>query len=180
MIQGIDIFAARESGLPDLSRITPVQIFNGSAMASLESMRQRYTPEEEKKAPEPARSTVDPITGKPMEVRKTTVVEELLNGKLVKDRGHRKPVEQRPSYKTPTKYEEPPLPEENLPVPESPYQPEEGDILLSPEGPPEESIPTLDENGVLPLPDVIEAPKTAALRRLPRIVLEELKNLRLV
>lgn len=39
-LSGIDIFAPRDNGLPDFTKITPAQIFNGSAAAAINSLEE--------------------------------------------------------------------------------------------------------------------------------------------
>lgn len=80
MISLIDIFQPRDTGLPDISRISPAQIFNGSAAASLEAMKQKYDPQ------------YDPgyRVQRPVEVRRARVVEEVLNGSFAVERGHKR------------------------------------------------------------------------------------------
>lgn len=188
MIDGIDIFSPRDSGLPDLSKLTPAQIFNGSAIASFNSMKEQHDPlglldrnrydgteEGTQKT-----TTIDPATGRRVEVRKATVVEELLNGKSARDRGHRKLSgrDSSGSYSVMGgPVEEPELPST------SPTDPS----LLNVPGwhPPmaPDYVPPQEPDGNILLPQLDMSPaerRQASLRRLPTIVLEELRNLRMI
>lgn len=185
MIEGIDIFTPRDNGLPDFTRISPAQIFNGSVAASLNAMKERdpygllsekqYTGEVESPW---KTTTIDQRTGKRVEVRKASVVPEMLSKGPASGparRGHR-----------PVNYNdggggvgEPDLPQN----PEAPLNPS----LLDPGWHPPMALPAQPVNyepavdGNIPLPPIEPGQeKTAALRRLPTMLLEELKNLHLV
>ncbi len=94
MIEGIDIFQPRQNGLPDFSKITPAQIFNGSAAAAANAMRE-LDPDnlmDEHDKPwlrrDGRRWTKIPGTDRYEEVRKARVIPEYINGRAARDRGH--------------------------------------------------------------------------------------------
>lgn len=200
MIQGIDIFAPRDNGLPDFTRITPAQIFNGSVAASLNSMKDSDpfglsgekgfsgTPESPWKT-----TTIDRRTGKRVEVRKASVVEELLNGEAPRKRGKTKANtgSSGGGYSAPNYNEPPPLPEDTLPNSESQVNPSLLEVPnnwhppMSPDYQPPYVQPAGDDQigGDSLFPPLELSPqekKSAALRKLPVMLLEELKNLHLV
>jgi hypothetical protein len=193
MIQAIDIFAPRENGLPDFSKISPGQIFNGSLAASVNSAKQtdplglldqKQDPGGERESPWKT-TTIDARTGRRVEVRKARVVEEVLNGKSPAARGHRKINE---SYSTPDYgVPESPLPDDANPLP--PHETPANPSLLEQPAPTwhppmaPDYQPGIDQFGIPSLfppnltPDEL---KSSALRGLPTILLDELKSLHLV
>lgn len=194
MIQGIDIFAPRDNGLPDFTRITPAQIFNGSVAASANSMKDPFGLSEEKGysgIPESPwkTTTIDQKTGKRVEVRKATVVEELLSGGAPRKRGHTKANSGGGGYSAPD-YGPPPLPEDTLPNSRSPTDPSLLNVPnwhppMAPGYQPPYVQPASDDqiggDSLFPPLDLSpEEKKGAALRKLPVMLLEELKNLHLV
>lgn len=187
MIEGIDIFEPRPNGLPDFTKISPAQIFNGSIAASLQSMKDNDpyglndkpvgyegTPEAINK-----QTTIDSTTGKRVEVRRARVVEELLNDGAPAARGHR-PVAARRRSSSGGGYT---VPEYNVgePLPEAPETPPDASLLNVPqEWRPPMLLPEEQPEGpyspLLP-PPLPEEEKKTALNRLPVMLLEELKNL---
>lgn len=175
MIEGIDIFQPRENGLPDFTKISPAQIFNGSVAASIQGMKDSapVSPEEGYQGVQESpwrNTTIDPSTGRRVEVRRARVVEDILNGSSPTDRGHRTAgaSRQRSSgggdYSVPSSGNpEPPLPSD-------------GNILL--DDPISDGVPSNDGpySPLLPPPTPEEEKKTA-LGRLPVMLLEELKSL---
>jgi hypothetical protein len=188
MIEGIDIFAPRESGLPDFTKISPAQIFNGSVAASLNSMKDPLgigsTAKSYTGVPESPfiNTSIDPRTGRRVEIRKANVVDELLDGGSAKQRGHRRinGSGSSNSYSVPGDTPEPPLPV----APETPAN----DSLLNvpPPGwhPPmaPDYQPVSNDGNILLFPPELtpEEKKQASLRKLPTMLLEELKNLRMI
>lgn len=180
MIEGIDIFAPRESGLPDFTRISPGQIFNGSVAASLNSMKDDPFGLSGKNGNEGVEespwknTTIDRSTGKRVEVRKAKVVEEMLSGGAARRRGHI-PINgdsyRAPDYGTP---------DQPVDLPTG-GQGNTGDNILLNAPPPDGTIvEDPSEDGTL-FPGVTpEQQKTISLGQLPTLILEELKNLNLL
>lgn len=79
MIQGIDIFQPTASGLPDLSKISVSSIFNGSAAASLESMKSKYPDFWGDTDKDEDGTAVKPAPKKP------TAVEQILGGSMARE-----------------------------------------------------------------------------------------------
>lgn len=167
MIDGIDIFQPRDNGLPDFTKISPTQIFNGSVAASLQSMKDRdpygLSDQYQGETESPWKNTtIDPSTGRRVEVRRARIVEELLNDGAPAARGHR-PVtsrQKRPAssdYSVPSSPDEPVLPESSGAPDSSLFEDGDGNILLPPPTP--------------------EEAKSTSLNRLPVMLLEELKSL---
>ena len=86
-----DIFQPGENGLPDLSKISVGQIFNGSVVASMQQMKMNYGIQEKPANVSEILYSVDPSTGRKVQERKATVVEDILNDGPARLRGHKKP-----------------------------------------------------------------------------------------
>lgn len=206
MIEGIDIFQPRENGLPDFTKISPAQIFNGSVAANMNQKLDPYGFNQTDSEGKPAyrgipgefpKTTLDPITVKPVEVRRAMVVQELLNGGGAVQRGHTGINGGRRSsggggHTVVGNYSDIDLPSNPALV-----DGQNPSILVPAGGPPVEELPPpsgwhppmlpdYDPGGpssvLLPPIDALSPPekKSAALNRLPTMLLDELKNLRLV
>lgn len=183
MIAGIDIFRAQENGLPDVSKIPVVSIFNGSVSASLESMKTRAAPsvfdnEADSTDDKPTRTQVVPKQKQP------SVVERMLSGGLAKER---KSVYGKSRYSGGYSVINPEMPGGTPSVPDQPLG--GGDVteelpngdtrgpstdLLPVIGPPtpDGASPDKAENATVDLP--------ALWSSVSNKVIEELKNLKLI
>lgn len=198
MIEGIDIFQPRENGLPDFSRISPGQIFNGSVAAAMNGMKDSdplgllKTKAYEGVSESTRRNTtIDPNTGKRVEVRKASVVQEILGGNAASGRGHSRinGGGGGGGYSAPNYVEPGPLPEDNTALPDGTGTGEAGSLLdptpgwhppMSPDYSPPSSLTPEGSPSLFPPEFTPEEAKTASLNRLPTMLLEELKNLHLV
>lgn len=151
-IELIDIFNQdyRQNGLPDLSKLRIGHIFNASVAARANEFEYKFAPPEQEK-PKPV---YDPRTMQEVQSRKATVVEDILDGGLPRQRGVRAgggPVRRSNTGG----YSEPNYPEPDLPSEKTVG----GDSLLPPAGGP-------------PEPE-----KRLSPYALPDTILEELKSL---
>ena len=185
MIQGIDIFEPHENGLPDFSKISVGQIFNGSVAAGMNQKLDPYGFNDKKEGVNepPSTSTIDPLTGKRVEVRRAQVVDEM-NGASAARRGHTR-INAKPSgggggYSYPEDTVLPDSPTTGTPgdasllnVPNNDWHPPMAPDYVPPQPVGGDSLfPPLDLNP--------QEAKSAALRKLPTLLLDELKNLHLV
>lgn len=165
MISPIDIFAPRENGLPDLSKISLGQIFHGSIAQNMQRVEQKYditpTSQADTGVPESSKynTTIDPKTGK----RVVVPLSYLLS----------------PAAKTDASQSVATYAASDHPYRHSPGGGGTDNSVLGPQAPPPDVLdnPGPGENTLLPPPPDNVGDKPPNLNTLPPDVLDALKAL---